>query len=298
MNKNKKVLAFDIGGTKIASALVEVGKSDYRVYDYQKTETPSNKDNVINKIIELAINYERNGGFGEICLAVAGQVDREKGVAKYAPNIKGFKNIDLKKIIQDKVGKKTEVKVDNDIKCFALAEDRFGKAGRYKHAVYLMIGTGIGGAIKIDGKLYRGADNIAGEFGHMTLVFDGEKCRCKNKGCWEQYASGTAIEKMYFDLSGEKKKAEEIARDSRRNRNPDKMVIKKASLCLAAGLVSIINTINPDIIVIGGGVAKSKEILDPAVKEAREKVLAPTKKIKIIQTEMEDEAVIIGAALL
>lgn len=295
-NRTKKILAFDIGGTKISSGLVEIKKDRYKIYDYQKIETPKGKDNVINKIIETAINYERNNEFEKIGMAIAGQVDYIKDIVKYAPNINGFNNINLKKIIKDKIGKNVEI--DNDVKCFALAENMFGKGKKYNNVVYLAIGTGIGGVIEINGKLYRGANNTAGEFGHMIIKAGGEKCGCGNSGCWEQYSSGMAIEKMYYKLTGKKKKTKDIAFDSAKNIKSDKKVIKQASLYLAAGLINIANTINPEAIIIGGSIVKSEEVFNIAVKEMRRKALIPAKKTKIERTDLEDEAFLVGAALL
>ena len=188
--------------------------------------------------------------------------------------------------------------INNDVKCFALAENKFGRSKKYKNAIYLTIGTGIGGAIEVDGKLYNGENNIAGEFGHLMMVYNGEKCGCGNRGCWERYASGNAIEKLYFKLYNEKKKAKEIALDSARGNGRDKKVIKIAASYLAAGFVSIINTIDPEVIVVGGSVVKQKEILDLAVKEVRKKVLIPAKKTKIVRSNLEDKAMLVGAALL
>jgi len=296
MPPKAKILAFDVGGTKIASAIVEVGAKSYKVYDYQRTATPVGKDNVINKIIEIAINYEENGGFKRIGMAIAGQIDEKSDVVKNAPNIAGFTNVNLKKIVGNKLGKYVEI--DNDVKCFALAENKYGQTKKYKHVVYLTIGTGIGGAIEIDDKLYRGANNTAGEFGHMIIVSGGEECSCGNVGCWEKYVGGKALEQRYYNLTGVRKEAKDIAFDSEKNVEPDQEIIKQASLYLATGLINIVNTINPEIIVIGGSVIKSEEMLKLAIEEMKCKSLTSAKKTKIATTNMQDEAFLVGAALL
>lgn len=293
---NKNILAIDIGGTKIASAIISLKKNSFQVFDYQKIRTPKNKKEFVRKIIELADYYEKNNSFDKIGIGIAGQVDSENGVVKCVPNIRGWKNLDLKKIVEKSAKKK--VAISNDVKCFALAENEFGKSKKHKNAIYLTVGTGIGGAIEIDGKLYNGENSIAGEFGHIVIVYDGKKCGCGNKGCWEQYASGSAIEKLYFELYGKKKKAKEIALDSTKGSEKDKRVIKKAAFYLAAGFMSIINAINPEIIIVGGSAVKQKEILDLAIKEVRKKVLIPARKTKIVRSGLGDEAMLVGAALL
>lgn len=280
----------------MSSAIVELSKSGYRIVDFQKIETPEGKDGVINRIIEIALNYSKNGGYSEIKIAIAGQVDEKKDVVIRAPNIRGFENINLKKIIKDKIGKNVEV--DNDVKCFALAENAFGKGKKFDHVVYLTIGTGIGGAIEIKNKLYRGANNMAGEFGHMIIDFGGEKCSCGGSGCWERYVSGLAIEKLYHNLTGVSKKAIDIAKDSANGSVEDKKIIKQASFYLATGLINIVNIVNPELIIIGGSIVKSREIFDLAIGEMKNRALIPAKKTKIEITDLDDDAFLLGAALL
>ncbi|MCK5332281.1 ROK family protein [Candidatus Parcubacteria bacterium] len=296
MKKTNKILAFDIGGTKIASGIVEFSQKGYQIFDYQKVPTPKNKKDLINIIIESALNQKRNGGFKKIKIGIAGQIDSKNGIIMHSPNINGIDSMNLKSIIKEKIGETVEI--ENDVKCFALAENVFGRVKNFQNIVYLAIGTGIGGAIEIDNKLYCGENNIAGEFGHMSIEYDGRKCACGNRGCWEKYVSGKAIEKLYFDLYAEKKKAKEIAIDSARGIRKDKRVIKEASKFLAMGLVNIINTINPEVILIGGSVSRQDEILKLAKEEALKKVLIPGRKTKILQSRLGNEATLIGAALL
>ena len=292
----KRVLAFDIGGTKIASGIIEFEKNSYKIYDYQKIETPKNKKEVIQKLMELIVYYKKDNSFDKIGIGIAGQIDYKNGIIKHTPNINGFDNTNLKKIIRETIGENVEV--ENDVKCFALAENVFGRVRKYHNIVYLAIGTGIGGAIEVDNKLYRGENNIAGEFGHMVIDINGKKCACGNKGCWEQYVSGRAIEKLYFELYKQKKKAKNIAIDSAKGVKKDKRVIEQASSYLAIGLINIINTINPEAIVIGGSVVKQDEILKLAKKEALKKVLIPGRKTKILKSRLGNEATLVGAGLL
>lgn len=293
---NKRVLAFDIGGTKIASGIIEFSENSYKIFDYQKIETPKNKKEVIQKILELIVYYKKDNSFEKIGIGIAGQIDHKNGIIKHAPNINGFDNTNLKKIIKETIGESVEI--ENDVKCFALAENVFGRVKKYHNIVYLAIGTGIGGAIEIDDKLYRGENNIAGEFGHMVIVNNGKKCACGNKGCWERYVSGKAVEKLYFELYKQKKKAKEIAIDSVKGIKEDQEIIRQASFYLATGLANIINTINPEAIVIGGSVVRQDEILQLAKKEALKKVLIPGRKTKILKSRLGNEATLVGAGLL
>ncbi len=296
MKNKKRVLAFDIGGTKIASGIIEFEKNSYKIFDYQKNATPKSKKAVIQKLMELVVYYKKDNSFSRIGMGIAGQIDYKKDIINYIPNIKGFKNVNLKKIIKETIGENVEV--DNDVKCFALAENVFGKVKKYHNIVYLTIGTGIGGAIEVKDKLYRGEYNIAGEFGHMVIVENGKKCACGNKGCWEQYVSGRAIEELYFELYKQKKKSKDIAIDSAKGAKKDVKIIKETSFYLVTGLVNIINIINPEAIVIGGSVVKQDEILKLAKKEALKKVLIPGRKTKILKSKLGNEASLVGAGLL
>ena len=297
MKSNKKrVLAFDIGGTKIASGIIEFEKNSYQIFDYQKNRTPKNKNGVIRKLIELINYYKENNRFNKIGIATLGRVDNKNGIVIRAGNLKGWENIKLKKIIKEVTNE--EANIDNDVKCFALAENVFGRVKKYHNIVYLAIGTGIGGAIEVDNKLYRGENNIAGEFGHMVIINNGKKCTCGDKGCWQQYVSGRAIEKLYFELYKQKKKAKNIAIDSAKGIKKDKRVIERASSYLATGLVNIVKTINPEAIVVGGSVVKQDEILKLAKKEALKRVLIPGRKTIILKSRLGNEATLVGAALL
>src|SRR5680860_946621 len=296
MSKSEKILAFDIGGTKIASGIGDLSTEGDQLFDYQKISTPQNKKDLLNYIVETAMNQKKNGGFEKIRIGIAGQVDSKKGLVIFSPNIKYLENGNIKRIIQGKI--KEDIEIENDVKCFALAERNFGKAKKYEDVVFLTIGTGIGGAIQIDGKIYHGVNNIAGEFGHMTIIAGGKKCECGKSGCWEQYASGKAIEKMYFELFGKDKKAKEIALDSENGIKKDMKVIQKTSEYLSIGFSNIINTVNPEAIIISGSVSKQKEIIDLAKKRALQQTLIPGRKTKIEISSLGDEAMLIGAALL
>ncbi len=296
MKKNKRVLAFDIGGTKIASGIIEFSQKGYKIFDYQKNITPKNKKDVIQKLVELIVDYKKDSNFEKIGIGIAGQIDYKNDKIIHTPNINGFDNLNLKKKIKEMIGE--DVEIENDVKCFALAENVFGRVKNYHNIVYLAIGTGIGGAIEFDNKLYRGENNIAGEFGHMIIVENGKKCSCGNRGCLEQYVSGRAIEKLYFEFYGKRKKAKEIAIDSAKGIKKDKKVIKQTSHYFAIGLVNIINTINPEVILVGGSVARQDEILQLAKKEVLKRVLIPGRKTKILKSRLGNEATLVGAALL
>lgn len=234
-------IGIDIGGSKINSVLFD-GK---KVIKKRKvlTKSKSNKKIIIAQIFDC-IEYFINS-----------DVRRPKGIGIGAPkptNVTALKNISLAKVVQRKF--KIKTKVDNDANCFGIAEGTLGAAKGKQNFVGLTLGTGVGGCVVINGKLYYGARGNAGEIGHMIIKKDGRKCNCGNRGCLEAYISANISAK-------EKEEYLEI------------------------GVANIINILDPDIIVIGGGLAN---II----------ALPLTKNTKVVSPKLGEDAGAIGAALL
>ncbi|MDD3006573.1 MAG: ROK family protein [Candidatus Pacebacteria bacterium] len=293
--KNIKVLAFDMGGTKIASALVEISGGDYKILGYERNETPKTREDIIAKILELVESYRKKYTFKKIGFAVAGQVNKKGDTVVCAPNIASLNNFALGKIISRKTG--LEVTLKNDIRAFAYGEDNFGKYKGYDDAVFIAVGTGVGGAIKMNGKFYFGKDNIAGEFGHMVIEVGGEQCNCGRKGCWERYVAGPGVEKMYEKVYGEKKGAKDIVFDAVRGDEKSRAIMEKASSYFAIGFANVVNILNPEIAVIGGSMVKEKRLLKLAMPFIKKEVLPSARKVKVVNSSLGDDAFLLGAAL-
>lgn len=291
--KNGRALAFDIGGTKIASAIVEIEGSGYKILDYKKNDTPQGRGGIVAKILELSEFYKNKYKFNTIGLAVAGQINAKGDTAVYSPNIPSLNNFKLAKTIEQKTG--CRVSMRNDVQCFALGEDRFGKYKNYDNAIFVAVGTGIGGAMKINGKFYFGADNIAGEFGHMVIVKDGLECSCGRRGCWERYFSGPALERAYEETYGRKKKAKDIVCGTIAGNKEDKKVLLEASAYFAAGIVNLVNIFNSEIIIAGGSMAREKAIADLVIPVVRKQALLPARKTKIARSSLGYKAFLLGA---
>lgn len=293
--KSKKVLAFDMGGTKISSAVVDLIGSDYKILDYKRSETPSSRKEIVDKIFELYEFYKSNYSFAKIGFAVAGQVNEKGDTVVSSPNIPELNNFALGKTIAKKTGLPSVLK--NDVRAFASGEDLFGKYKGYDNAVFIAIGTGVGGAIKINGKFYFGKDNIAGEFGHMVIVAGGEKCKCGREGCWERYVAGPGVEKMYEKKYGEKKGAKDIVFDAVRGEEKSRMIMEQASSYFAIGFANVVNMLNPEIAVIGGSMVKEKRLLKMAMPFIRDEVLPSARKVKVVNSSLGDDAFLLGAAV-
>lgn len=291
------IIGVDIGATKIAFGQVMVQGLRFKVQGYLKVETPKERRKAVKVIIEniRKLLTEKIKGIG---IGAPGSLDRQKGIISFAPNLPDWKNLDLKKPLAKEF--KIPIFFDNDANCFALAETKFGAAKGLNYVVGLTIGSGLGGGIIIDGEIYHGT-GFAGEIGHMTIDPNGPKCSCGNRGCLEVYVSGGAIVKRYKELTGVKKSSMEIEKESYgRNvkSNPALKVIQETGRYLGIGLASICNILNPEMITLGGGVARTKTLYKPAIQEMKKRALPFAKRTPVVQSELSDEAGILGAALL
>lgn len=251
-----RYLALDIGGTKIKYGIVdEIGN----VEKWNSTDTEAYKGaewlikNIENIILYLIKNCDDNiSGIG---ISTAGQVDSKKGEIIFATDtFPGWTGVKLKSIIEDKF--KYPCYVNNDVNCAALGEMWVGAAKEEKNFLCITLGTGIGGAIVINGNLFTGNNFVAGEFGHMALYKDGYKCTCGQKGCYEQYASTSALIKRGEKAINysEKLNGKIIFNRANNNIEPYKTLVDNWCSDIALGLKSLIHIFNPPLIVIGGGV--------------------------------------------
>lgn len=252
-------ICLDIGGTKIASALID---EKGRILHYQQIPSSARKCNkiIINNIILLIDNilsvetiHESSLRIHSINLSIAGQIDTKKGIIIKSPNFqKNFKNIYIKKILEKKF--KLPVYIDNDANCFALGEAVYGLGKNYHYVVGMTLGSGVGGGIVINKKIYCGKNNLAGEFGHMFI----------NNKLWEK----------------------------------QKKNIKNAQY-LAQALNNILHVLDPEIIIIGGGISKVPKLINRA-RQKMNKLLyyQAFKRTAIMKSKLQERANLLGAYLL
>lgn len=292
-------LGIDIGATKTIFLAVRFGGGRFqpkageprahKILEMARCSTPRKEAEILKMVEEnfkgLAEKYEIAG----LGIGFAGPVDFKRGAAITGPNLKTGK-IEFKKILGKKL--KIPVMVENDAKCFVLAESVFGAAKEYKNIVGLTIGTGIGGGIIIDGKIYRGAAGSTGEFGHNTGYDKKEK-----KYEWEQASSGKGLERVYENLSGKKSNSFEIVELAKRKDARALKAIKTTAENLGIGFANIIEILNPEIIVLGGGLAEVNLIVNKAKQYAKKKVFLPSlAKTPIVVSILGQSAVALGAA--
>jgi len=310
--KNKPVLAVDIGGTKIMTALFSAdGKMETK--DVRPTLAADGVEAVVERLYAAIQDILKNNDvtpsqLQAISVACAGGIDTEKGiVVTPSPSLPDWSGLPLADIIKEKTGIITYVL--NDASAAALGEQRYGAGKGVKNLVLITLGTGIGGGIIIDDKLYLGADGGAGELGHMTVESDGLRCGCGNTGCLEMYASGRAVardaadrlrkgEKSSLAENIEKLAAEMVGVAAKKGDKLARDVIDRAAFYLGVGLVNIVNIFNPQMIVIGGGLAGIGEMLiAPGRKMVAEQAFSiNSRNVKIVKARLGNEAGVYGAA--
>lgn len=292
----KNIIGVDVGGTKIQVGLMD---QKYRVLKSAKflTEAKKGKAAVINNIIN-AIAYFFTPSVKAIGLGITGEVDWQKGISVSDRKLRGWHNVPLARILQKKF--KVPIYLDNDAKLFALCEAVLGAGEKYKYVVGITLGTGIGGGLVIDKKLYHGKDNAVTEFGHTVIEASSKiRCHCGHVGHFEAMVSGTAMRYWYKKFSGLQKSTYEIAKLARAGNRAAIKTFQIMNHYLAIGLANVINSLNPDIIVIGGGLSELSLLVNPAIKDVKKYLIFPGQKsTKIVRTKNIHQSVIRGAALI
>lgn len=291
---SKNIIGLDIGATKIRIGLIS---KQFKVIKKQTFPTPKEAVDVLNAI-SYGIEKLYSGEIGKMGLGVAGQIDLKKNLVNFSNNFpQGLNNIPLKKILEKKF--KCPVLIDNDAHCFALGEAIAGQGKKFNFIIGVTLGTGIGGGIIIDKKIFKGKNNTAGEIGHQIIEVNGRKCDCGKSGCFEAYASGSAMVKLYKKISGQEKNTFEIEQLFLKGEKNAKLAVEESSHYLAIGLSNLINILNPEAIVLGGGLSNFKKFIDLAKNELDKYLIAPhLKQTPILTSKLDDNAGMIGASLL
>ncbi len=236
-----------------------------------------------------------------IGVAMHGVVDVEAGLSLFAPNL-SLKNIPIKEVLENEFD--LEVKVENDARAMALGEAWFGDHGELHHMLALNIGRGVGAGLVVNRQLFHGAQDIAGEVGHMTIELDGERCECGNRGCLQTFVSGPAIGKIATRTLATHDKREITGEDvyqmALAGNKKCIEILERTGEIIGIGLTNLIHVINPEKIIIGGGVTKSKQFILPVIQETIEKrALTPSaKQTEVVISSLGDDATVLGAVSL
>lgn len=326
--KREVVIAVDLGGTNLRLGAVSpsgrvIARARAKMGSYRR------KADLLADLYAAIADFEpeasTHGRLRAVCLGFAGYTDSARGLIYFAPNVGGLKNIGIGSYLKKRLN--MPVFVENDANCAALGEHWKG-AGRNVASLFMFtLGTGVGGGFIVDGKIWRGATGTAGEIGHTIVMAGGPRCSCGNRGCLETFASATAIVKEYRRVkrsrargrssrgrrsggrsscgrgarargAGGKVTARHVTDLARRGDRAAVAALKYAARGLGVGIANIFNLLDPEVILIGGGVSRAGAVLiRPAIAEARKIIFPPlASHLKVKRATLGDDAALIGAA--
>ena len=307
-----KYLGIDIGGMTVKGILID---KNGKVYAEESVSTDSDKGaevmcgNIAKLVAELMSKVDKNEILG-VGIGCPGLIDSKNGVVVFAGNL-NLKNFQLSEEIKKCCGFK--VKLTNDANAAALGEAKFGAGSNYENSILITLGTGVGGGIIIDGKLFEGGKSAGTEIGHTVIVENGLKCTCGRKGCFERYASARALmeqtkEAMEGNRNSEMWKGYDL--DTVTGKTPfeyyesdltAKLVVDKCISHLACGILNMANIFRPEVVMLGGGVSEQGEALTKPLQKIIDAELfggtdyAP---VKIVKAKLGSRAGAFGAAAL
>ena len=293
-------IGIDLGGTKIeAVALDRTGR------EVAKLRIPTPKDDyraTILAIVDLVKQLEEEvGETGSIGVGTPGAIAPATGLIKNANSI-CLIGQPLNRDLEQALGR--PVRLENDANCFALSEATDGAAAGDKVVFGVILGTGVGGAIVIDGKLVTGCNAIAGEWGHNPLPWpDAQErrapaCYCGQHGCIETFLSGAGLERDYAAMNGDKRSASEIAQQAQEGDKPAATILSRYEDRLARSLASIINVLDPEVIVLGGGVSKIDRLYTNVPQIWTPYIFSDVVATRLVKAEHGDSSGVRGAAWL
>lgn len=315
--KEKFNIGVDIGGTNIKYGLVS---SSRKILYKEIISSGLDRKGVLSNLKKgvdslLLFAREKRIKINQIGIGVPGTVDILKGrICGIPPNLSFLKDFALRKYLQRYFD--YPIFMDNDANVMALAEYKFGSAKGYKNCICITLGTGIGSGIVFNGKLFRGSSFVGPEFGHISISFDGIKCNCGNYGCLEMYASEPAMLKRTKELLRKNRstvlyklcqgdlnrlKAKDLFQAEKLKDRVARRVIQDTAYYLGTALSSIVNLLNPEIVVIGGGVAlfAGKDFIRKIEFEVRKRAFpSATKNLRIVKAKLGNDAGFIGASIL
>ncbi len=290
MNK----IGIDLGGTKIEGIFLD---DKFNVIERTRIPTQQEKgyNSIINSIVSLVNSLKKNpGDTVSIGVSAPGAISKKTGLIKNS-NTRCLIGMPLKEDLEQAL--KQKIALDNDANCFTIAEATLGAAKEYNVVFGVIMGTGVGGGIVINGNLHRGRTNIAGEWGHHTLRIDGNKCYCGKLGCVETYISGPALEKRWTSITGITEALPLIIKNIDNTKSGLKW--KKEFLeNFAIGLANVIDILDPDVIVLGGGVSNIPFLYDEGRDYVYDKVFSDLVETPILKNQLGDSAGVFGASLL
>jgi glucokinase len=297
------VLAFDIGGTKLAAGVVDAAGGVHS-FAVVPTDAARGPEDGMRRLFELGRRVVDESGvpWAEIELigiGCGGPLDPASGVLIAPPHLTGWVDVPLVARATEALGRPAVL--ENDATAAAAGEHRFGAGAGTRNMIYLTISTGVGGGSVVDGRLYRGATGNGGELGHVTVDWQGRECRgCGRRGCLEAYVSGTSIAERAAEAGLTGATAAHVAAAARAGDPRAVAVWDETVEALACGLTSIVNLFDPEMVVVGGGVSGTGEqLLAPVRERVHAQAMSPAGEVvKIVTAALGDRVGVVGAAAI
>lgn len=286
-------IGIDLGGTKIECLVLENNIEIFR--DRVPTQSEKGAEHILEQIqyiYKLALNHIENKEH-LVGICTPGSISEDTHKLRNS-NTTCLNGLELKKIIEYKLER--SISIENDANCFALAEAKFGSAKNFDFVFGVIMGTGCGGAFVNKKQIRIGPNQIAGEWGHSILHSDGYHCYCGKNGCVEKYISGSGLESILIN-NNINKTAQDFFLNFHKSEIEEK-IYNQFILNFGQALANVINTVDPDVIVLGGGLSNVPNLYTDGIKAVKQFVFSDSLKTPIIQNELGDSAGVLGAALL
>ncbi|GIV17841.1 MAG: N-acylmannosamine kinase [Armatimonadota bacterium] len=307
------IVGVDIGGTKVACVLADV-EGHILARQWQPTRVHEGWQAVVQQLFEMTervmegVSREQVRGIGISC---GGPLDSQKGVVYSPPNLPGWDAVPIKRLFEERFGLPT--RLENDANATALAEHRFGAGRGTRNMVFMTWGTGIGGGLILDGKLYRGANDLAGEIGHTTVLLDGPLCGCGKRGCLEALASGPSIARRARELADESPEsllwqrtspeevtAQHIVEAASEGDTFARFVLAEAATYMGIGIANVAQILNPERVVLGTIAVKAGDlVLEPLRRALEVHAWSRVREVlQVVPAELGDRAQDLAAVCL
>ena len=308
------VIGIDLGGTFIKGAIVDLrGRVLARMK--RPTEASMGKERVVDHVSSVIRALKMIclplGGISAVGMGIPGVIDFRRGAISTSPNLPGWENIPLRKMLSRRI--RTPLYLENDANAAALGEQWMGAARDVRDFCFITLGTGVGGGLVLDGKIWHGADGMAGEVGHMTIDPNGPLCRCGNHGCLEMYASARALQRMirqdfssgkrsrfYSEIRDREISGDVIHRAAKGGDRVSREAFARMGSALGIGIASLVNLLNLEKVVFGGGLSAAWKFFSPTLRgEVKSRAFAgPGRRVRIVRASAGEDAGVLGAAYI